>query len=172
MEPNRLRYSQYLKIFEGQSYKDIEDIKAGLHGLRKVTDKIFVIDSQRPNAKVPKLVYFRCNRGRKYTSKARLGVHGDKRRKTKSQMSNCSRKIKFVKEHHDGPWHLHEINGEDNWKHNHAIYKGLFTAAERMHVIFAYEDKLKKEMEFRRLSGGFATIFTISKIIGESITLP
>lgn len=59
-------------------------------------------------------------------------------------MSNCSRKIKFVKEHHDGRWHLHEINGEDNWKHNHAIYKGLFTAAERMHAIFAYEDELEK----------------------------
>lgn len=109
------------KIFKSE-FPTFSAAEAELHSAAKAAGFNLLVMTKKPNATAPRRAVFRCCKGRKYASQSAEGVHVTKKRKTRTQMTECPFKIalKLVRGSSGGEvWVVDGVKGDNCSQHNH-----------------------------------------------------
>ncbi|KAH8659389.1 hypothetical protein BGZ61DRAFT_171945 [Ilyonectria robusta] len=93
-----------------------------LHSAAKAAGFSLLVMTKKPNATAPRRAVFRCCKSRKYASQSAEGVHVTKKRKTRTQMTECPFKIalKLMRGSGGGEvWVVEGVKGDNCAQHNH-----------------------------------------------------
>lgn len=123
-----------------QTFPSFQEAQAACDTIARAQGFALAVAAKKPSAASPAYIYLRCSKGRKYINYSNEAIA--KRRKTSTQMTQCSYRLILKLDHLRGLWSVSTPLGAAIADHNHPFIEPMAHAKYKREVITKYSPEI------------------------------